>query len=149
MYLNKAIIVGNLTRDPELKALPSGVSVCSFSVATNKVTTKDGVKNEKTEYHNIIAFGKTGQNIATYMKKGNQIMIEGEIQTRNWEDKNGVKQYRTEILATNVQFGSKNSTTGQNNANMTTSDQEQGDYGNGVDSVILPESDINPEDIPF
>ena len=138
MYLNKAFIVGNLTRDPELKALPSGINVCSFSVATNKVTVKDGNKTEKTEFHNIIAFGKMGENVAQYMKKGNSIMIEGEIQTRSWE-KDGAKQYRTEILAGNIQFGSKNSTEAKNEPKNSTPEAE----------VPFPEDEINPEDIPF
>lgn len=107
MYLNKATIIGNLTRDPELKALPSGQNVASFSVATNRTwKDKDGQKQEDVEYHNIVVFGKTAENVARYMKKGSQILIEGRIQTRSWE-KDGEKKYRTEIVAESVQFGSK------------------------------------------
>lgn len=107
MYLNKAIIVGNITKDPELKSLPSGMKVCSFSVATNRVwKDTNGAKQEATDYHNIIVFGKQAESTAQYMKKGSQIMVEGRIQTRSW-DKDNQKMYRTEIVAENVQFGSK------------------------------------------
>lgn len=107
MYINKATIYGNITRDPELKALPSGQSVINFSVATNK-TWKDkaGAKQESVEYHNIVAFGKTAEVINQYCKKGDGIYIEGSIQTRSW-DKDGTKMYKTEILADSFQFGTK------------------------------------------
>lgn len=106
MYLNKAMIVGNLTRDPELKALPSGNNVCNFSLATNEVYTKDGEKKESVEFHNIVVFGRQAENCAKYLTKGSQALVEGKITTRSWED-NGTKHYRTEIVAQSVQFGSK------------------------------------------
>lgn len=106
MYLNKAIIAGNLTRDPELKALPSGSHVTNFSVATNRVWMKDGAKQEETEFHNIVVFGKQAETSAKYLKKGQGVLVEGRIQTRSW-DKDGEKRYRTEIVADSVQFGSK------------------------------------------
>ena len=106
MNVNKAIIIGNITRDPELKALPTGQSICSFSIATNRsYKTKNGDKKTETEYHSIIVFGKTAENIAQYMRKGSQIMVEGRIQTRSWETDSG-KRYKTEIVAESVQFGS-------------------------------------------
>ena len=107
MYLNKVMIVGNLTKDPELKQLPSGSSVANFSVATNR-TWKDsnGAKQEDVEYHNIVIFGKMAETVAQYMRKGSQLMIEGRLQTQSWE-KDGVKKYRTEIVAESVQFGAK------------------------------------------
>ena len=109
MYINKATIYGNITKDPELKALPSGQNVVNFSVATNK-TWKDkaGAKQESVEYHNIVAFGKTAETINQYCKKGDGIYIEGAIQTRSW-DKDGTKMYKTEILADSFQFGTKSS----------------------------------------
>lgn len=142
MNVNKAIIVGNITKDPELKALPSGVQVCSFSVATNEHFTKDGQKEERTEFHNIIAFGKTAENIAKYMGKGSQIYIEGKIQTRSWEA-DGIKKYRTEIVALNVQFGAK------------PGGAQKKDDWEPTHTAQKPASDdfggpeINPEDIPF
>src|SRR3989344_4967165 len=114
MNLNKAIIIGNITRDPELRALPSGGKVCSFSVATNRVwKDKAGARQEQVEYHNVVAFGRQAETISQYMKKGSSIMVEGRIQTRSWQDKNsGEKKYRTEIIADRTQFGPKAGSTG-------------------------------------
>ena len=107
MYLNKAMIYGNLTRDPELKALPNGTPVASFGIATNR-TYKDavGAKQEQTEFHNVTVFGKQAETVSQYLKKGSAAYIEGRLATRSW-DKDGVKQYRTEIVAEVVQFGPK------------------------------------------
>lgn len=109
MNLNKCFVIGNITRDPELKALPNGSSVCNFSVATNRTWTDktSGQKEQATEFHNIIIFGKMADTVAKYMRKGSQILVEGRIQTRSWEGKTGGKQYRTEIVAESIQFGSK------------------------------------------
>lgn len=105
MYLNKVHLIGNLTRDPEKKALPSGMSVTSFSIAVNEVFyDKDKKKQERVEYLNIVCFGKIADNVAQYMKKGSQVYVDGKIQTRSWE-KDGEKKYRTEIIANTVQFG--------------------------------------------
>ena len=107
MYLNKVFIAGNLTRDPELKALPSGANVSSFGVATNRTwRDQNGEKKEATEFHNIVVFGRQADTCAQYLKKGQQVLVEGRLQTRSW-DKDGQKQYRTEIVADRVQFGAK------------------------------------------
>lgn len=152
MYLNKAILIGNLTRDPELKSLPSGMQVATFGMATNRVyRDKEGNKQESSEFHNIVAFGKQGELCAQYLRKGSQALVEGRLQTRSWEA-DGQKKYRTEIVADRVQFGDKRSNTG-------------GDYGDGAraaapsaggksaapkeDAIEYPEEDINPDDIPF
>lgn len=104
--INKVTILGNITKDPELKALPAGGNVCTFSVATNRVfKDKDGNKQEQAEFHNIVVFGKQAESTAQYMKKGSEIFIEGRIQTRSYE-KDGATKYRTEIIAENVKFGS-------------------------------------------
>ena len=107
MNLNKAIIVGNLTRDPESRALPSGQSVVSFSIATNRVwNDPSGNKQESTEFHNIVAFGKLADICSRYLSKGRLVLIEGRIQTRSWQDQNsGSKRYKTEIIADNMQMG--------------------------------------------
>lgn len=152
MYLNSATIIGNLTRDPELKALPSGAMVVSLSVATNEsFKNKAGEKVDKVEYHNVIAFGKTAENIAQYMKKGNQMLIQGKIQTRSWDGADGKKMYRTEIVANTVQFGSKpqGSTTGSApRAQSKSADPIEKALDNDG-RVDFPEDEINPEDIPF
>jgi len=144
MYLNKAIIIGNITRDPELKALPTGIKVASFSVATNRVwKDTNGAKQEAVEYHNIVVFGKQAEATAQYMKKGSQILVEGRIQTRSWEDKNsGEKKYRTEIVAENVQFGNK--------LNSKSESQEVEDKEPTVKlDEEYPDENINVNDIPF
>jgi single-strand DNA-binding protein len=146
MYLNKAIIVGNLTRDPEKKALPSGTVVTSFSIATNRVWMKDGQKQEMTDYHNIVVFGRQAETSAQYLKKGQNVMIEGRIQTRSWDDADGKKNYRTEIVADRVQFGPKSSGGGAGVTDAEAPQEAPADSGSQID---YPEDDINPEDIPF
>jgi single-strand DNA-binding protein len=151
MYLNKAMIYGNLTRDPEMKALPSGMQVCSFSVATNRTyNDRDGKRQEAVEYHNITAFGKQAEVIAKYLTKGSGVYVEGRLQTNSWE-KDGVKQYRTEIIVDKFEFGPKSgggssaAAAGAGAAASTGSDSRGG-------APVLPEypsEDINPEDIPF
>ena len=151
MYLNKVILIGNLTRDPELRSLPSGIKVCSFSLATNRVwKDKNGARQESTDYHNIVVFGRQAETVAQYMKKGSSILVEGRIQTRSWDDKtSGEKKYRTEMVADRTQFGPKGGGGGANigassaGAVKTSSDLDE------VDSIEYPEEDIKPEDIPF
>src|SRR5450830_1051721 len=107
MYLNKAIVIGNLTRDPELRSLPSGIKVCTFSLATNRVwKDKAGARQESADYHNVVVFGRQAETVAQYMKKGSSLLVEGRMQTRSWDDKtSGEKKYRTEIVADRTQFG--------------------------------------------
>ena len=147
MYLNKVTIIGNLTRDPELKALPNGTHVGNMSIATNR-TWKDtsGAKQEAVEYHNVTIFGKQADVISQYCKKGDSILVEGRLQTRSWDDKDGKKQYKTEIMLETFQFGNKlvqpNPKTTQVQAQPTVQslDELVDDY---------PEDKINLEDIPF
>jgi len=153
MYLNKAFIIGNLTRDPELKALPSGTKVCSFSIATNRIyKDKDGNKQEMAEFHNITAFSKLGELAGQYLKKGQQVLVEGRIQTRSWET-NGEKKSRTEIVADNIQFGTKSS--GANNpASKSATDVPKSPVEDVVgdssgEKIDYPSEEINPDDIPF
>src|ERR1700689_2721370 len=114
MYINKAMVFGNLTRDPELRALPSGMNVCSFSVATNRTfKDRDGKKQEQTDFHNVVVFGRQADIVAQYLKKGSSVFIEGRMQTRSWDDKKtGEKKYRTEVVADRVQFGPRSSGSG-------------------------------------
>ena len=103
---NKAIIMGNLGRDPELRYTSSGTPVANFSVATSESWTNKQTQNreERTEWHNVVVWGKMGENCAEYLKKGRPVFIEGRIQTRSWDDKEGKKRYTTEIVANSVQF---------------------------------------------
>ena len=155
MYLNKAIVIGNLTRDPEERQLPSGAPVTSFSVATNRVwKDQSGARQEDTQYHNIVVFGNQARNCALYLKKGSSALVEGRMQTRSWEAQDGGgKKYRTEIVADRVQFGARPTDTpaqaggqGSNNKNES---PNTGDDKEAMDTIDYPEDDINPEDIPF
>ena len=142
MYLNKALIYGNLTRDPELKSLPSGSKVCSFSVATNRVwKDQSGARQEATDYHNIVVFGRQAETSAQYLRKGAGAFIEGRMQTRSWEQ-DGVKKYRTEVVADRVQFGPRIGGGGAAPKIEQPAAEE-------TPAIEYPEGDINPEDIPF
>lgn len=155
MYLNKALIIGNLTRDPEIKALPSGMQVCSFSVATNRVwKDKNGAKQESSDFHNIVVFGRQAETAGQYLKKGQSVLIEGRIQTRSWDDKDGQKKYRTEIIADRVQFGPKaggfsGGASGASSSSPASSAAGAKDDAPPMDSIQYPEEQINPDDIPF
>jgi|SRR3989344_785268 len=145
MYLNKAIIIGNLTRDPELRSLPSGVKVCTLGVATNRVwRDKNGAKQEDVQYHNIVVFGTQADNVAQYLRKGSSLLVEGRMQTRNWDDKDGKKQYRTEIVADRVQFGPKSG-----NPSTAPSSSPSTSAKENIKTIEYPEETINPDDIPF
>jgi len=157
MYFNKAIVIGNLTRDPEMKALPSGIQVTSFSVATNRVwKDKNGAKQESVDFHNVVVFGRQAETAAQYLKKGASVMVEGRMQTRSWDDKgSGEKKYRTEIVADRVQFGPRQSgaaptggtsaPAGKEEKGAKTKDAPVVDAG----AIEYPEEEINAEDIPF
>ena len=110
MDLNRATILGRLTRDPESRTTGSGIVVTNFSVATSTVWTDAATKEKKelTEFHNIVAWRRLGEIVAQYLKKGNQVYVEGRIQTRSYEAQDGTKKYRTEIIADNlIMLGSK------------------------------------------
>jgi single-strand DNA-binding protein len=160
MYLNKVFLIGNLTRDPELKALPSGSKVASISMATNRVwKDQAGARQEATEYHNVVAFGRQAENLAQYARKGSSLFVEGRIQTRSWDGQDGKKNYRTEIIIDNFQFGPKPggfsgdaaprpSMSGQG-SNMSDGEAPQKSAPADLDTIEYPDEEINLEDIPF
>ena len=132
--INKVILVGNLGADPEIRYSPGGMAVVNFSLATSETFSKDGQKQTKTEWHKIVAFGKLAEICGQYLSKGKQVYIEGKIQTRSWDDKEGNKKYTTEIVANSMQMlGSKGE-----GAQHAASDVS-------VDNI--PSSDI--DDVPF
>jgi single-strand DNA-binding protein len=139
--LNKAMIIGNLTRDPETRTTPAGQNVTTFSVATNFTwTDQAGVKQKKAEFHNVVAWRKLGDICAQYLHKGSKVFIEGRLQTRDWTGQDGVKRYRTEIIAENMQ--------------MLDSRKAGGETGGNADDIIVTEApaaedEIKIEDIPF
>ena len=103
--VNKVILLGNLGSDPELRYTPSGRAVANFSLATHEQWTgKDGEKGERTEWHRIVAWGRLGEICGEYLHKGSQVYIEGRIQSRTWEDREGNKRYTTEIIAQTMQM---------------------------------------------
>lgn len=150
MYLNKAIIIGNLTRDPEMRTIPNGTRVATFSLATNRVwKDKNGVKQESVDYHNIVVFARTAELVGQYLKKGQSALVEGRMQTRSWDDASGVKKYRTEIVADRVQFGPKASGGSYTPSPAPSVPTEEATNKDEGETIEYPESEINPEDIPF
>lgn len=141
--VNKVILVGNLGSDPELKQTPGGQSVCEFRLATNESwKDKDGEKHDRTEWHRIIVWGKIGENCNKFLAKGRQVYLEGRIQTRSWEDKEGVKRYTTEVIARDVQFlGSKDG--------GSSGGGKSSDNGGGYDNPDFGARGSTDEDIPF
>lgn len=106
MNLNKAFIAGNLTRDPELRQTPSGQTVCSFGVATNRFyTDSTGQKQKQAEFHNVVAWGRQAEIVNQYLRKGSLVLVEGRLQTRSWQDQQGSKHWKTEIVAERIQLG--------------------------------------------
>lgn len=143
MDLNRATIIGRLTRDPELKSLPSGNSVTSFSIATNRVWNDPNKgKQEQAEFHNIVLWGKLAEVASQYLHKGSRIFIEGRLQTRDWTGEDGVKKYRTEIVGSNMIMldSASGSSSGSYSNNRSASDSQPKE-------VI--EEEIKVEDIPF
>ena len=148
MYLNKAFLYGNLTRDPELKSLPSGTKVVNFSIATNRTwKDKNGAKQESVTYHNVVAFSKQAELISQYLRKGSGIFVEGRIDNRSWDDKDGVKKYRSEVVVENFQFGP--SSGGQRSSAASVGEKEPKAKMPEMDTIEYPTEEINPDDIPF
>ena len=143
------MLFGNLTRDPELRALPSGMNVVNFSLATNRTyKDRDGKKQEQTDFHNVVVFGKQADTVNQYLKKGSSVFVEGRLQTRSWDDKtSGEKKYRTEVVADRVQFGPKGSG-GGGGGKRDEQPEEETSMGAGA-GIEYPKDDINPDDIPF
>lgn len=154
MYINKALLYGNLTRDPELKSLPSGSSVATFSLATNRVwKDKDGNKQESTDFHNVVVFGKQAETVSQYLRKGSSAFVEGRMVTRSWDAQDGTKKYRTEVVADRVQFGPRSgSSEGSFSGSAEKGKTQAQEPAPAIDTIQYPdaqEEGINPEDIPF
>lgn len=154
MNLNKAIIIGNLTQNPEVKKTPTGQSVANFGVATNRVwTNQQGVKQEQAEFHNIVAFGRLADIVGQYLAKGRLCMVEGRLQTRNWTDNAGVKHWKTEIIAENIQLGPRGAgvagSAGGYSGNSYAPASEPSPYESEPIVSNPDEEEIKVEDIPF
>jgi len=147
MNLNKAFLIGNLTRDPELRTTNSGQQVVSFGLATNRVwRDKAGVQQKQAEFHNIVMFGRLAEIAKQYLQKGAMVMIEGRLQTRSWEGQDGQKRSRTEIVAEGMQMGPRinrgSASTKEQSEPVQTPREE-------LATVEYPEDEIKPEEIPF
>ncbi|MBT4856580.1 single-stranded DNA-binding protein [Candidatus Uhrbacteria bacterium] len=150
--LNKAMVIGNLTRDPEIRQTGSGQAVCSFALATNRSWTNktSGEKQESAEFHNIVAWGKLADICGQYLKKGNKVYIEGRLQTRDWEGQDGVKRYRTEIVTESmVMLGGKTQSGGGGGSFGAPSTSAPVPGAQEEPPVINADDEIKLEDIPF
>ena len=147
MYFNRAIIIGNLTRDPELRSLPSGVQVATLGVATNRVwKDKNGAKQESTDYHNVVVFGRQAETTTQYLRKGSSVLVEGRMQTRSWDGADGKKNYRTEVVAERIQFGPRRDSVATSSPTKATEDKQEAPP---MDTIEYPEDNVNVDDIPF
>ena len=157
MNLNKVFLIGNLTRDPELRTMPNGNPVVNFGIATNRIwKDKAGVQQKHAEFHNIVMFGRLAEIAKQYLQKGASVMVEGRLQTKTWDGQDGQKKSRTEIIAENMQMGPR----------LAGADRPQGGSPLGASAdahdkspamppseelatVEYPEDEIKPDDIPF
>lgn len=170
MNFNKAIIVGRVVKDPEIRTTPNGQTVASLGVASNRVwNSNTGERQEKTEFHNIVAWGKLAEICGQYLVKGQLVLFEGRIETRSWDGQDGVKRYKTEIIAENMQMGpkarsqeggtsvyqTKENTPANNPQNQSDKNEIQTETQDSQDSKQNEESEdsdkeeIRIEDIPF
>jgi single-strand DNA-binding protein len=154
MSVNKVIILGRLGQDPELKYTPSGAAVCNFSLATSESWTdkSSGQKNEKTEWHRVVVWGKLAELCNQYLSKGRQAFVEGKLQTRSWDDKDGNKRYTTEISASTVQFIGANAGADANQGANNNNNMNQAPSNNNntqKDYNISTDASFASDDIPF
>ena len=141
--VNKVILIGRLGKDPELKHTPGGAPVCSFSMATEeKYKGKDGEYHRKTEWHNLVAWNKTAELINQYTKKGSMVYVEGKLTTRSWNDRDGNKHYKTEVVVSTVVFmGGSRVEPGER--------QETADHGFNDSEPPIKYGDVSDDDLPF
>jgi len=151
MNLNKVFLIGRLTSDPQLKALPSGQSIVNFRIATDRYfTDKDGNKQKQTEFHNVVLFGRLAEIASQYLNKGSLAFIEGRITTRNWDDSSGNKRYRTEIVAERMQLGPKSQQGKQPFSPPQDQIPPQESQKSSEEKIpVIEENEIDVKDIPF
>jgi single-strand DNA-binding protein len=137
MNLNKVFLIGRLTQDPKTKTLPSGKMVCVFGLATDRYfLDKEGKKQQQTEFHNVVLFGRLAEIASEYLKKGSLVFVEGRLRTRNWEDGEGNKKWRTEVVGERIQLGPK-----AGEKILPPLEEEK--------IPVVEDEEINIEDIPF
>ncbi len=149
MNLNKIFVLGNVTKEPEVRSLPSGQPVTNFSIATNRFYTDgQGQKKQEAEFHNVVCFGKLADISSRYLNKGSLVLIEGRIKTRNWVNSQGVKQYRTEVIAEGMQLGPKGAGAG-NSASFAQNKgfsrpEPEADHSTKQDEIPIIEENYTP-----
>lgn len=153
MSLNRVQLIGNLTRDPEMKQIPGGTVVASFGVATN-FTWKDqsGQQQSKTEFHNIVAWRRLAEICGEYLKKGSKVFVEGRLQTRDWEGEDGVKRYRTEIVIDNmIMLDSRGGAVSMDReaGGINASDEESFETKGEKVAAGKSDEDVSIDDLPF
>ncbi|MDD5551985.1 MAG: single-stranded DNA-binding protein [Candidatus Pacebacteria bacterium] len=145
MNLNKVFILGRLTQDPQARSLPSGDTVANFGIATNRIFyNKNKEKQEQTEFHNVVLFGKIADIAQQYLKQGAMVLIEGRLQTRSWEDKDGMKKYKTEIIGENLQMGPRMQQGEQNIQQKKPAQKEE-----NQENIPTIEEEIDVKDLPL
>lgn len=154
MNLNRVIIVGNLTADPEMRSTPSGQHVCNIRVATNRVWNDSaGTRQQKAEFHSVVLWRRLAEITAQYLKKGSLVLIEGRLETRSWEDPSGNKRYRTEIIAEGMQLGprglSQAAPQGQQEQTPAAAEQQPQAQTQEEIPIIEEDEEIDVKDIPF
>jgi single-strand DNA-binding protein len=154
MNLNKVYLIGRLTQNPEAKSAPSGQNVCTFGLATSRVWNNPQTKErqEKTEFHNIVLWGRIADIATQYLTKGSLVMIDGRLQTRSWQDQQGNKKYRTEIVGENIQMGPRSASTGNKNFGPSQAQEQPKNIPVAEEIPIIEEEsdeEINVKDIPF
>lgn len=151
MDLNKVMLIGRVTQDPEVRTTPTGTAVANFSIATNLTwVDKQGQRQDKAEFHNIVAWRKLGEICGQYLRKGSKIYLEGRLETRSWDDQAGVRKYRTEVIADNmIMLDRKGETSGSNVSYEAPLPQETPVINSPMNRGESTEEEINVEDIPF
>jgi single-strand DNA-binding protein len=151
--LNKVMLIGNLGKDPEVRAIPSGVKVANFSIATSEsYTDKNGQKVEKTEWHNIVMWRGLAEVAEKYLKKGSQIFVEGRLQTRSWDDQAGQKKYMTEVVADNMVMLGRPRGEGGDAAGAASGYARRENFGGSKPENAMAGSNFPPapeDDLPF
>lgn len=149
MDLNRAMIIGNLTRDPEVRSTPTGKNVASFGVATNRYwNDANGQKQKQAEFHNVVFWGKLAEIVGQYLKKGQRIYVEGRLQTREWTGQDGIKRYRTEIIGENmIMLSARQGADSSGFSGASSGPAPMTDMGGDPSEVM--EEEIKVEDIPF
>ncbi|MBC8258515.1 MAG: single-stranded DNA-binding protein [SAR324 cluster bacterium] len=150
--LNKVMLIGRLGQDPEIRYTQSGSAVANATIATNDYwTDKQGEKQERTEWHSLVLWGKLADLAQSYLKKGSQVYVEGRLQTRDWEDQQGQKHYKTEVVVTNMQFLDTKSSEGvaAPTGNPGPDQTSRSPSGTAVSQGTPPEDDYIKDDIPF